>query len=112
MTFLSLFSCHPIHIFKNIPYSLGYRKKRLCSLQTTFTERIKKLSEELLSKGYNMKVLKAAFNRLKEVSRLDALKKVDKEKEVNKFLLILSFDPRIKNPTSIMKKHYNNAMII
>ena len=37
------------------------------------------------------------------MSRSDALKKVVKEKEVNKLSLILTFDPRIKNPTSIMK---------
>ena len=37
--------------------------------------------------------MKAAFNRLKEVSRSDALKKGVKENDVNKLSLILTFDP-------------------
>ena len=74
------------------------------------TARLKQLSLDLLSRGYNMKVLKAAFNRLKQVTRSEALKEVVKESKGNKLSLILTFDPRIKNPTAIMKKHYNKAI--
>lgn len=110
VTLLSPYSCHPLHIFKNIPFSLGYRLKRLCSLPDILTTRLKELSLDLLSRGYNIKVIKAAFNRLKQVTRSDALKKVVKEKIGSTLSLILTFDPRLKNPTSIIKKHYNKAV--
>ena len=96
VTFLSPFSCHPTHIFKNIPYSLGYRIKRLCSSQECFTVRLKQLSLDLLSRGYNMKVLKAAFNRLKQVTRSEALKEVVKESKGNQLSLFLHLTQELK----------------
>ena len=110
VTLLSPSSAHPSHICKNIPYSLGYRLLRLCSLPNIFIERLKELSLDLSSRGYNTKVIKSAFNRVKQVTREDAIKKVIKVKKGNKLSLILTFDPRLPNPTNIMKKHYNRAV--
>ena len=40
---------HPSHITKNIPYSLGYRLKRIESTQELFETNLTKLGEELLT---------------------------------------------------------------
>ena len=44
-------SCHPSHIFKNIPYSLAYRLVRNCSLRQDLEIRFEQLREMLLNRG-------------------------------------------------------------
>ena len=46
-------SSHPSHITRNIPYSLGYRLRRIESNQELFEINITKLGEELLMRGYD-----------------------------------------------------------
>ena len=46
-------SSHPSHITRNIPYSLGYRLKRIESTQQLFETIHTKLGEELLTRGYD-----------------------------------------------------------
>ena len=40
-TYLSPESCHPLHIPNNIPFSLGYRILRACSISETFKLKLK-----------------------------------------------------------------------
>jgi len=110
ITYLSPKSCHPLHIPNNIPFSLGYRILRACSINETFKLRLNEMSDDLLARGYNKKVLKSAFNRVKLVDRDTALKKVIKNKNSNRVVCALTYDPRLPEPTKIMKKHYNNAV--
>ena len=50
-------SCHPTHIFNNIPYSLGLRLVRICSLPELLVQRMSELRTMLLSRKYNKNVL-------------------------------------------------------
>ena len=40
-------SCHPGHITKNIPYSLAYRLRRICSSEDSFQIRLEQLRQDL-----------------------------------------------------------------
>lgn len=105
VTYLSPSSCHPGHITRNIPYSLGYRLKRICSNKEDFDKRKLELSLNLRSRGYTEDILQEAFKRLEKVTREEALKKVIRNKE-QKLVFAVTFDPRLPSISKILKKHY------
>ena len=78
VTYLLPSSCHPGRITKNIPYSLAYRLKRIVSVPETFNTRLDQLKDNLLSRN---KVIEDAFDRVKLITREDALKKVVRAKQ-------------------------------
>ena len=109
ITYLMPSSCHPKFICKNIPYSLGYRLKRICSSPDNFDLRIKQLKDNLLSRGYKNKIIDNAFDRLKSVSREQALKKVVKNDKNDKIVCTVTYDPRIVCVSSSIEKHFSFA---
>ena len=74
-------SCHPGHITKNIPYSLLYTVKRICSKGEDFKIRLEQLRQNLLSHSYPPKIIDDAFKRVIKINRLEAIKRVTKTKE-------------------------------
>ena len=108
VTYLLPQSCHPGHISANIPYSLAYRLKRIVSCPDTFLIRLDELKKNLLTRNYSVKVIDQAFNKLSNISRKDALKKVPNKID-NRVTLALTYDPRIKKPNLILKKHFEIA---
>ena len=101
-------SCHPGHITQNIPYSLGYRLKRICSVPQDYTKRVSELKENLLSRNYSEKVIDNAFTRLDLISREEALKKVVKPENKSPVFAI-TYDSRLKSVPQIMTKHFKVA---
>ena len=110
ITYLMPQSCHPSFICKNIPYSLGYRLKRICSSSNTFKNRLQELSANLQSRGYPLKIIQNAFVKLKNISRCDALKKVVKKKDSSNVIFVVTYDPRVPSPSNVIQKHYNVAI--
>ena len=45
-----------------------------------FSKRLEELKEDLISRNYKPKIIDEAFNKVKRISRKEALKKVDKSK--------------------------------
>ena len=99
-------SCHPGHITRNIPYSLGYRIIRICSNTQTMLQRLQELREMLLSRQYSPNIIESAFTRLKNIKREDALKRVVRVKRPPKLTFSCKYDPRLPNINSIIKKHF------
>ena len=58
--YLLPFSCHPFHIFDNIPYSLALRIVRICSVESEREMRMEELEEMLKSKNCNGNIVRAA----------------------------------------------------
>ena len=69
-------SCHPSHISANIPFSLAYRLKRICSQEESFIKRLKQLKDWLLECKYKEKVIESAFTRVRKLTRQETLKKL------------------------------------
>ena len=109
ITYLMPQSCHPQHITDNIPYSLGFRLKRICSSEENFKLRLNELSNNLKTRGYSSKVIKNAFNRLTNISREQALQKSVNSKDNNRMVLAITYDPRLVSPSATMRKHYEIA---
>ena len=79
-------SCHPSHVFNNIPYSLALRLVRICSNHDTLLKRMDELKDMLLSRSYNKNIISSAIKRALETKREDALKRVEKTKKKDSYL--------------------------
>jgi len=100
-------SCHPPHITKNIPFSLGYRLLRICSHHTTFLKRLAELREMLIQREYRPRVIDAAFEKLKCLDRDVALQRVERRKnKTDKVTFVIKFDPRLPSVSQIVNKHF------
>ena len=105
-TYLLPSSCHPAHITKNIPYSLGYRLLRICSDKNDFVKRLGELKTDLMSRNYHCKIIDEAFQRLMKIDRKKAIEKVEMRKE-QKTPLVTEFHLNLPSLTQIIKKHWN-----
>jgi hypothetical protein len=98
-------SCHPNHIFKNVPYSLALRILRICSTKATLEKRLKELGNMLLSRNYNKNVIKNAISRVESMDRSVSLNKVTKNKN-ERIVLALTYNPKLPSVPQILKKHW------
>ena len=96
-------SSHRSHITRNIPYSLGYRLKRIESTQELFEINLTKLGEELLTRGYDQSVVNLAFSRVRQLDRQSTLKKVVKQDD-ERITLVVPFDKRLGNLSGALRQ--------
>ena len=98
-------SCHPGHITKNIPFSLAWRLKRICSDPKDFSKRLEELRNDLISRDYSPRIIEEAFQRIHKIERTEALKKVVRKKEQNN-VLIATYHPALPSLSKIVSKHH------
>jgi len=99
-------SCHPQHVTKNIPFSLGYRLLRIVSDRDTLLIRLEELKDMLLSRHYHPKVVDNALARVKCIDRDTALLRVEKNRTSKKVSFVVPYDPRFPPINQIVKKHF------
>ena len=96
-------SCHPGHVTKNIPFSLGYRLLRICWCEELLDERLAELAEVLEERGYRRRSIVDAFKRVKEIPRTKALERVHRDREVgDRVRFIVKYDPRLPDIPEIL----------
>ena len=83
-------SCHPSHIFNNIPYSLALRLVRICSKEDSLKQRMTELETMLVSREYNRNVVRAAIAKAMSIPREEALKRVIKVKNERPIFVLTS----------------------
>ena len=98
-------SCHPNHIFTNVPFSLALRILRICSTQETLEARLAELGAMLLSRSYNKNVVKNAITKVRGLDRTNALKKVIRAPN-KRVVLALTYNPKLPSVPGIIKKHW------
>ena len=98
-------SCHPSHVTRNIPYSLGYRLLRICSIPEDFNKRLVELKEDLISRGYKSKIIDEAFQKVRKINRKKAIEKVHTETK-KKTPLVTQYHPNLPSVSKILKKHW------
>ena len=100
-------SCHPAHTTNSIPYSLALRIVRISSREEDRDLRLEELKVMLLNRDYKASIVNNAIRKAKEVPRKEALKRVMKEKEVERRpVMVTTYDPRLPSISSIVNKHW------
>ena len=105
-TYLLPSSCHPLHITKNIPFSLAYRILRICCSREKFLNHLEGLRQDLLSRFYHPKVIQDAFNKILEIPRAQALEKVKRSATNVREVLVATFHPSLPSITKTVQKHW------
>ena len=101
-------STHPPHCVKNIPFSLAYRIRRICSDNLTFEMRLDELKQMLLNRNYPIKIIEEAFTKTRKISRIEAIKRVTyKKSSTNKVTFVIPFDPRLPKISEITRRHFD-----
>ena len=99
-------SNHPTHITKNIPYSLAYRLRRICSEEENFNLRLEELKQLLLERGYRRRGIENSFDRVRQLERVSVLEKVERRQQVDRVKAVFRFDKRLPNIAGIMKQNW------
>ena len=81
---------------------------RLCWSQDLLEIRLQELMKALLTRGYRRRSIEASFEKVRQISRMDALKRVEKEKvPMNRVRFVVRYDPRLPNLRDILCKQWN-----
>ena len=99
-------SCHAAHQSKNIPYSLAYRIRRICTEDTQFEFRLTNLKQDLINRNYHNKIIDDAFEKVRKIPRKQALKKVEK-KSNERSVFVVTYHPALPSVSNVLKKHWN-----
>ena len=86
-------SCHPSHIFKNIPFNLGYRILRICSDRETLEKGLDELKELLISRDYRKEQLRMQFQGFYKFQEKRPWKRLKRRKMNDLFLLSATIQP-------------------
>ena len=112
-------SAHPGHITPNIVYSMAFRLLRICSTEESFECRLNELKASFLTpRGYKSNIIDQQFERIRALpghtfdeKRSFSLKKQEKDdKNKNRIIVPIDYNPHMAKPSDVMRKHYN-AMI-
>ena len=107
-------SAHPEHISKSIIFSMAFRLLRICSSPDLLDYRLTELQNEvLIPRNYKPSIIKKVFEKIKNMDRKEALKKIvknDKTQE-NRVIVPMDFNPKLPNQGNTLKKHHR-AMLI
>ncbi len=98
-------SCHPNHIFSNVPFSLALRILRICSTREALETRLTELGGMLLSRDYNKNVINNAIAKVRDLDRDTILKKVLRAPN-KRIVLALTYNPKLPSVPKIIKKHW------
>ena len=104
--YLMTSSCHPNACFTSIPRSLALRCVRICSLEEDREKRFAELKELLVARGYKPKMVDSAIAQARQVPRMEAIKRVYKERSTDRPVLAVQYDPRLPALPSIVVKHW------
>ena len=98
-------SCHPTHIFDNIPYSLALRIVRICSQKEDQIKRMEELEGMLSVRKYNGNIVKAAIEKAQKLGREKALERVEKKKS-DRVTFTVKYHPSLPSISRIVKTHW------
>ena len=95
---------------------MAFRLLRIVSSPEMFQQRLSELKTDyLIPRDYKNKVIEDAFDKVRKITREEALAKVDKkthnQKNKGRVVVPLDYNPRLPNQNMVLKKHHR-AMLI
>ena len=101
-------SCHPAHTKRTIPFSLALRLRRICSTDHFFNKRCYELINYLALRGYSRRLLKREVNRVRNISRQEALKpRPQTDNQSARTPFVITFNPALPNASATVCKNLN-----
>ena len=88
-------SNHPLHVHRNLPYSLGVRLLAIVSDRTTLVLRLEELARFLVGRDYHPALIAEQFQRVLLRSRTDVLESSKKESNEDRVPLVCTWSSRL-----------------
>ena len=99
-------SCHPTHIYQNIPYGVLCRVKRNCSEPEVAKEEQKKYIKFLKNRNYSDECIQLALEKLATKTRKELYQIKEKEDATDRcFPLVVRYNPSLPKVSTIINKH-------
>jgi len=98
-------SSHPSHISRNIPLSLAYRIRRICSEEETTRFRMSDLKKMLLKRKYRPNVINSAIEKAMSIPRSSLLEEKIKAGS-DRIVFNLLYNPKLPSISSIVNRHW------
>ena len=99
-------SCHPPHTRKNLPFSLAYRLRRICSTDHFLTKRLEELRQFLQFRKYKNKIIDLAIQKALAISRQSTFTRKNKVKSNDRVPLVTTYHPGLPNLHNIVKLYF------
>ena len=99
-------SCHPASVITSIPLSLSIRILRICSTTEAREKRFAELRQLLIDRDYKPSMVDAAIDQARKMDRLEALKKVSRNKNTDRVCFVLTYDSRLPAVPALVTKHW------
>jgi hypothetical protein len=71
---------------------------------------LEELKNLLLSRNYKNNIINVAVEKDRAIPRIEALKKVEKDKTNQRPVFVVQYDPRLPSITSIVRKHWRSMV--
>ena len=102
-------SCHPSHIFKNIPKSTSKRLHKICTNESDYEHHSDIFAQHLEGRGYSKPYVKNVFKETKETGPRQDLYQTNSKLSPKKrvFPLVVEFNPHLPNVAQSINRHKN-----
>ena len=99
-------SSHHPSLYRNIPFSVALRLRRICSHDDWFDEQLEEYHKVFKRRKYKNSVIRKGFDQTKNTSRSDALlsKSITNDTKRN-LVLIMDYHPNLKDLPKLIKNH-------
>ena len=99
-------SLHTIHHYRNIPFAVALRLRRICSRNDWFEEQLEEYHQFYNRRKYKNSVIRKGFDQATNTSRSNALlpKSLTNDTKRN-LILVMDYQPDLKNLPKLIKNH-------
>jgi hypothetical protein len=104
-------SDHPNHVKSGIPKGQLRRLRRICKEDEAYEKRAKELKERMVSRGYQEKMIKKEVVQMRNMTREEALKKVEKGRKDKKINFVTTQSGYLPNVNKILKTNMHHLNI-
>ena len=97
---------HCQSMYRNIPYGVALRLRRICSRDDCFYEQPQDFKQYFRRRHYSNKIINNGFNRAINITRSDAL--VPKSRAPDNFknlVLVMDYHPDFRDVSKLIKDH-------
>ena len=104
-------SCHPTHIFKNIPTGVMKRVRRNCSKDTVRDQTYQEYKTYLGQRDYEDQILDEAIDKAEQTPRAQLMGMIKEnisqkhDNDMRKFPLIMKFNPRLPPMSKFIRQN-------
>ena len=83
---------------------------RICSEPESRDLRLSELKEMLLARNYKKNIVNSAIAKAISIPRSEAIKRVIRQKQTNRPVFVVTYDPRLPSISKIINKHYRTMI--